>query len=167
MIQSDALSCRPDLCPDDNNDNEDIIMLPQDMFLNLIDTELQNRIALSDDLDGIAAESLKLLLEMAPTSMTTGLNDWTIEKTNGQTILFYKGKNYIPRNDDLRRDIVQSFHDHETAGHPGEIGTYNAVRQHYWWPAFCQKLCTRMRYLPTIQNRSITSKTSIYTHRRC
>ena len=104
------------------------------MFLNLIDTELQNRIALSDDLDGIAAESLKLLLEMVPTSMTTGLNDWTIEKTNSKTILFYKGKNYIPRNDDLRRDIVRSFHDHETAGHPGEIGTYNAIRQHYWWP---------------------------------
>ena len=102
MIQSDALSRRPDLCPDDDNDNEDIIMLPQDMFLNLIDTELQNRIALSDDLDGIAAKSLKLLLEMAPTSMTTGLNDWTIEKTNGQTILFYRGKNYIPRNEDLR-----------------------------------------------------------------
>ena len=91
MIQSDALSRRPDLCPDDDNDNEDIIMLPQDMFLNLIDTELQNRIALLDDLDGIAAESLKLLLEMAPTLMTTGLNDWTIEKTNGQMILFYKG----------------------------------------------------------------------------
>jgi hypothetical protein len=34
----------------------------------------------------------------------------------------------------LRRDIVQIFHDHETAGHPGELGTYNAVRQHYWWP---------------------------------
>ena len=28
---------------------------------------------------------------------------------------------------------MKSFHDHETAGHPGEIGTYNAV-QHYWWP---------------------------------
>ena len=26
------------------------------------------------------------------------------------------------------------FHDPETAGHPGEIATYNAVRQHYWWP---------------------------------
>ena len=81
-------------------------MLPQDMFLNLINTELQNRIALSDDLDGIAAGSLKLLLEMAPTSMTTGINDWTIEKNNGQTILFYRGKHYIPRNKDLRRDIV-------------------------------------------------------------
>ena len=51
---------------------------------------------LSDDLDGIAAESLKLLLEMVPTSVTTGLNDWTIEKTDGQTILFYKEKNYMP-----------------------------------------------------------------------
>ena len=104
------------------------------MFLNLIDMELQNRIALSEDLDGIAAESLKLLLETAPTSMTTGLNDWTIEKTNGHTILFYRGKNYIPWNEDLRRDIVWSFHDHETAGHPRKIGTYNAIRQHYWWP---------------------------------
>ena len=134
MIQSDALSHQPDLCPDDDNDNEDIVMLPQDMFLNLIDTELQNRIALLDDLDGIAAESIKLLLEMAPTSMTTGLNDWSIKKTNGQMILFYKGKNYIPRNEDLQRDIVRSFHDHETAGHPGEIGTYNAIQQYYWWP---------------------------------
>ena len=29
------------------------------------------------------------------------------------------------------------FHDPETAGHPGEITTYNAVRQHYWWPGLC------------------------------
>ena len=29
---------------------------------------------------------------------------------------------------------MKSFHYHETAGHPGEIGTYNAVQQHYWWP---------------------------------
>ena len=26
------------------------------------------------------------------------------------------------------------FHDHETAGHAGKLETYNAVRQHYWWP---------------------------------
>ena len=26
------------------------------------------------------------------------------------------------------------FHDPKTAGHPGEIATYNAVQQHYWWP---------------------------------
>ena len=26
------------------------------------------------------------------------------------------------------------FHNHETAGHPGELKTYNLVRQYYWWP---------------------------------
>jgi reverse transcriptase-like protein/integrase-like protein/chromodomain-containing protein/p58 integrase-like protein len=134
MIQSDALSRRPDHCPDDDTDNEDIIMLPDDMFLNLIDVDLQRKIAMTEDLDNNAAEALKLILETAPTSMTAGLDDWKVETSNGQNILFYKGKNYIPRNTELRRELVKTFHDHETAGHPGEIGTYNAIRQHYWWP---------------------------------
>ena len=103
MIQSDALSRRPDLCPENNNDNKDIIMLPNDLFLiNLIDLELQKKIAISDDLDGNAAEVLKLLLETAPTSMTAELDDWTMDRTDRRNILFYKGKNYIPRNTDLR-----------------------------------------------------------------
>ena len=36
-----------------------------------------------DDLDGSAAEALKLLLETAPTSMTKGLEDCKIKTTNG------------------------------------------------------------------------------------
>jgi hypothetical protein len=137
MVQSDALSRRPDLCPDEDNDNEDIVMLPDNMFLNLIDTKLQEKITLTNDLDKEATEALKLLLNKTtgtPKSMTAGLQDWTIQETNGQHILFYKGKNYIPRNIALRRELLQSFHDHETAGHPGELGTFNAIRQHYWWP---------------------------------
>ena len=134
MVQSDALSRRPDYCPSEDNDNEDIIMLPDNLFVNLIDIDLQDRIATSGDLDSNAAEALKLLLEIAPATMTAGLQDWTTEVYRGHNILFYKGKNYIPRDTALRRDIVQKFHDHETAGHPGELGTYNAIRQHYWWP---------------------------------
>ena len=41
-------------------------MLPDDLFLNLINLELQKKIAISDNLDGNAAEALKLLLETAP-----------------------------------------------------------------------------------------------------
>jgi len=134
MIQSDALSRRPDLCPEEDTDNKDIVMLPEEMFVNLIDVDLQERIAAANDLDGNAAEMLRLLLENAPKEMTMGLEDWELDNTNGRNILFYKGKNYIPRDAELRRDIVKTFHDHETAGHPGEMGTYNAVRQHYWWP---------------------------------
>jgi Integrase zinc binding domain/Integrase core domain len=29
---------------------------------------------------------------------------------------------------------LKLFHDHETAGHPGKLETYNSVKQHYWWP---------------------------------
>ena len=35
---------------------------------------------------------------------------------------------------DLWQDIVKMFYDHETAGHPGELETYNSVKQYYWWP---------------------------------
>ena len=82
MVQSDALSRQPDLCPDNDTDNENMIMLPDNMFLNLIYMDLQQKIAMTDDLDGSAAEALKLLLETAPTSMTKGLEDWKIETTN-------------------------------------------------------------------------------------
>ena len=113
--------------------------------------DLQEKIAMSNNLDGNAAEAFKLLLKNAPTPMASGLEHRTIEQTNRQNILFYKGKNYIPGNTELRHDIVKAFHDHGTAGHPGEIGTYNAVRQHHWWPrlrTFVKNYIQR----PAIQN---------------
>ena len=109
-------------------------MLLNEIFVNLIDTDLQERITIANDLDGNAAEALKLLLEKVPAEVTTGLEDWRLENTNGRNILYYKEKNYIPKDTELQRDIVKTFHDHQTARHPGEIGTYNAVQQHYWWP---------------------------------
>ena len=60
-----------------------------------------------------------------------------IEKFEGWDIVFFKGKNYIPQDDNLHRDITRLFHDHEMAGHPGELETYNALCQHYWWPGLC------------------------------
>ena len=101
MVQSDALSRRPDHCPDEDTDNEDIIMLPDNMFVHLIDVELQDKIARSTDLDGNATEALKLLLESGTTTMTAGLQDWKIQQSNGRNILFYKGRNYIPRKTEL------------------------------------------------------------------
>ena len=73
MVQSDALSQRPDLCPEEDNDNcEDIVMVPDELFVSLIDINLQERIAMADNLNGNVAKALKLLLESAPTAMTTG-----------------------------------------------------------------------------------------------
>ena len=51
MILSDALSQRPDLCPDEDSDNKDIVMLPDDLFVNLIDADHQREIAESNMYD--------------------------------------------------------------------------------------------------------------------
>jgi transposase InsO family protein len=62
------------------------------------------------------------------------LKDWQLEKLDEGNVLFFKGKNYVPKDDELRKDILRMFHDHETAGHPGELETYNSVAENYWWP---------------------------------
>ena len=41
MIQSDTLSRQPDFVPDKNTDNEDIVMLPDNLFIQLLNIELQ------------------------------------------------------------------------------------------------------------------------------
>ena len=102
-------------------------MLPETVFVNLIDTELQERILTCEKFDSDAMEVLKTLLEEGPANIQNQLSDWTVERINGQQILYYRGKNYILKDDELWRDITRMFYDHPTAGHPGELETYNAV----------------------------------------
>jgi hypothetical protein len=134
MVQSDALSRRPDYIPEHDTDNENITLLPDNLFINLIDVDLQQRIMNCSDMDQDATDALTYILDHGSSTLRHDLDDWTVEKINDKNILFYKNKNYIPKDLDLRRDIAKMFHDHETAGHPGELETFNAIRQHYWWP---------------------------------
>ena len=60
-IQADTLSRRPDLCPE-GTDNENVIGLPEHLFANLINTELQRRIENTGNMDYDAAEAIKPLL---------------------------------------------------------------------------------------------------------
>ena len=64
-IQVDALSRRPDLCPD-RTDNKNVVVLPEHLFANLIDTELQRRIENTGNMDYNAAEAIKRLLGEGP-----------------------------------------------------------------------------------------------------
>ena len=113
------------------------MMLPDNLFIHLLDIDLQRRIADAHDHDEEVTKALSTIMEQGPYTFRQDLEDWTIENFEGRNIVFFKGKNYIPRDDNLWRDIARLFHDHETAGHPGELETYNAIRQHYWWPGLC------------------------------
>ena len=63
MIQLDALSRQLDYIPEQDNNNMDRIMLPENMFVNLMDLNLQDRIA------NTVKNALELLLENGPNSL--------------------------------------------------------------------------------------------------
>ena len=109
-------------------------MLPENMFINLLDTDLQKRILNRQELDMDVKNTMETLLQDGPTNLKNDLENWKMEEVNGGKMIFYKGKNYIPKDQELQQDVVKMYHDHETAGHPGGLETYNSVRQHYWWP---------------------------------
>jgi hypothetical protein len=105
IIQSDSLLQRPDLCPQ-GTDNEDVIVLPEHLFINLINMELQKKIANTKNMDYDAAKAIKELLEQGHKEAKKDLMDWEVEEFERENILFYKGKNYVPIDAELRREIV-------------------------------------------------------------
>jgi hypothetical protein len=68
--------------------------------------ELQKKIANTKNMDYDTAEAMKDLLEQGPREAKKDLMDWKVEEFKGENILFYKGKNYVPINAELRREIV-------------------------------------------------------------
>jgi hypothetical protein len=109
-------------------------LLPDGLFLNLLDINLRDRITKNKDYDFNVTRAIELLQEEGPTSIQNDLEVRKIEEVNDQKTIFYKGKQYVPKDQELRQDILKLFHDHKMAGHPGELETYNSVKQHYWWP---------------------------------
>ena len=40
----------------------------------------------------------------------------------------------VPPNNDIRKRILEAYHDDEEAGHPGTLRTEELIRREYWWP---------------------------------
>ena len=96
-----------------------MIMLEENLFLNLLDLDLQEQIASGKELDFDAVEALEALLGNGSTTLWHDLEDWRLETVDDKKVLFYKGKNYIPKDGSLQQNLMRSYHDLETAGHLG------------------------------------------------
>jgi hypothetical protein len=127
MFQSDALFRQPDYGTNKQMEEEDKVVFPDNLFINLLDTELQEQILNRKELDLDIKNAIETLIE-EPTSLKNNLQDWKIEEIDRQKTIF-KEKNYILKDLKLLRDIVKMYHNHKTAGHPGELETYNGIRQ--------------------------------------
>ena len=113
MIQSDALSQQPDLCLKKDNHNENVTLLPEQMFIQSIDTYLQDLIAQARNQDHVIVDALEALKTHGTLLMQSLLSDWKTE----DNLMFYKDRCYVPDNKELRRNIVAWYHDSLPAGH--------------------------------------------------
>ena len=75
-------------------------MLPENMFINLLDTDLQERILNGKELDIDVKNTIETLLQ-GPTNLKSNLEDWKVEEVDGKRMIFYKGENYIPKDQEL------------------------------------------------------------------
>jgi hypothetical protein len=100
MVLSDALSRRPDHCPEEDETKEEIL-LPDNLFLNLLDINLRDRITRNKEYDFDVTKAIELLQEEELTGIKNNLRDWKIEEVDDQKTIFYKRKQYVPKDQEL------------------------------------------------------------------
>ncbi|GLB42887.1 putative retrotransposable element tf2 155 kda protein type 1-like [Lyophyllum shimeji] len=130
MVQSDALSRRPDLCPTEDHDNEDVIVLPDHLFVRMIDMELKDAFTQALMKDEVMMDAIETLKTKGVPPTKSALEDWKIE----DGLLFFRDKCYVPADQELRRRIVERYHDSFAGGHPGQYKTLELIKRDYWWP---------------------------------
>jgi len=50
------------------------------------------------------------------------------------SIIYKEEKVYVPRDDELRMEIVRLHHDMPVGGHRGQRKTVELVTRNFWWP---------------------------------
>jgi len=129
MIQSDTLSHHPDHIIDDN-DNDDIILLSDSLFIRIIDTNLYYSIFEATVKDTLFTSALEALKTNRLFPITSKLEDWHLE----DGLLFFKDRCFIPADKDLRQNITTCYYDSLPRGHPRHLKTLKLICRNYWWP---------------------------------
>jgi hypothetical protein len=161
----DALSRRPDHGKGEN-DNENVTLLKPSYFLiqalkqghalvNGDEAEILKKIRNCKDLD---EKVVKAVEEMKDSNFKKlDGHEWSEE----QGLILFRGKVYVPKNPEIRREIVKLHHDSVIAGHPGRWKTLELVTRNYWWPgisryiAFYVKGCDRCNRTKTFPAKPV------------
>jgi hypothetical protein len=134
----DALSRRPDHRTE-GKDNEDIVLLKPEYFrvaalrrghapMVADERQLLRKVREAKEWD----ESVVKAVEEMRKSGVSGIRgrEWSEE----QGLILYRGKVYVPKDDELRCRLLEAYHDAPAAGHPGRWKTLELVSRNYWWP---------------------------------
>ena len=129
MQVPDALSRRADHFKGTEHDNENIILLPDKLFIKVIDEELKKKFTEAKKED-VIIDAINALKGEGIPPLRTALEDWREE----DGLIFFRNKCYVPEDHELRKEIVRRHHDLPPFGHPGIWPTKVNVSKDYWWP---------------------------------
>ncbi|ESK81011.1 reverse transcriptase-rnase h-integrase [Moniliophthora roreri MCA 2997] len=97
ISQADALSRRSNEQDETDNDNEDVVILPDRLFIRGIDLGLKDDIAKRLGPDDFHKSALEQLLHQGVPPIKSALSDWKIEGD----LLFFQDRVYVPNDTDL------------------------------------------------------------------
>ena len=122
---ADHLSQRPDY-DTGVHDNENETVLPGQLFANVL-TSLNLDQQVYDE------------QQRQPSKMQCLQKEFPLNQVKGHFL--HCGRPVVPAKENLQREILQQYHDHVMAGHPGITNTLHTMLHDYWWPA-CKQFVT-------------------------
>jgi RNase H-like domain found in reverse transcriptase/Reverse transcriptase (RNA-dependent DNA polymerase)/Integrase zinc binding domain/Chromo (CHRromatin Organisation MOdifier) domain/Integrase core domain/Retroviral aspartyl protease len=131
--KADALSRQPGLRPEGGVDNPAPPILKPRMFASATDEGILNRIrqaTFSDESTQAVRAFLTSQPATAPAALRDAFKDYRLEND----IIMQRDRIYIPNDATIKRQILETLHDHPTAGHPGRAKTLELVSRDYIWP---------------------------------
>jgi hypothetical protein len=162
MLRADPLSRRPDHEEGVNSDNEGQTLLKPEFFaIKAVSEAHESHVDDSELLDKIksALENNKMtkdyqnLLTSGSREFKKSLEEWNFE--NG--LLLHRGKVYVPKDQDLRLELLKLHHDTLLTGHPGRWKTLELLSRNYWWPGMSVDVKKYVQGCDTCQRNKSTN----------
>jgi len=117
--RANPLSRRPDY-NNGSKDNEEVVALPESLFIKAIETTGINHI-------------IAKVQELQASEMKKWEEEYNLRRNKRGW--YHRGiALVVPDDTKLRRDLVELNHDSPTAAHPGINKTHKLLIRQYWWP---------------------------------
>ena len=97
------------------------------LVIDGLEKETLSKIRMCTDLD---EEVIKPLKNMKGEKKKSIRDEWIEE----QGLILFRGKVYIPKDEELRKEITYLHHNTSILGHLGCWKTLELVMRNYWWP---------------------------------
>jgi len=85
------------LAPEEDNDNTDLTLLPNTLFVKVIDTDLKDAFLEAFTKDNSMHKTVEAINGSGTSLIRSTAADWKIE----DRLVFYKGRCFIPENFDI------------------------------------------------------------------